>query len=145
MARIFSKYYIYISFYPENSRTSTRKTSITDKWLVVESCPFPRWITFLIFCGLVYDIPSLLVVLILVWCTLLQLREKVSHQNSRLVYEIIPFLKQTVSEIYYSDILILIVLLLWNWKERQSTVGQVLFEPVNVWKATEIYLRLGIE
>ena len=30
---------IFMSFYPENSRIGSRKNSITQDWLVVESCP----------------------------------------------------------------------------------------------------------
>ena len=31
-----------ISFYPENGGTCSRKDSMTQTWLVVESCPAPR-------------------------------------------------------------------------------------------------------
>ena len=44
------------SFYPKNGRTGSRKISMTQAWLVVESCPTPLWVMFLIFCQLVYDI-----------------------------------------------------------------------------------------
>ena len=47
------------SFYPKNGRAGVRKTSITQAWLVVESCLSPHWVTFLLFCRLVYNIPSL--------------------------------------------------------------------------------------
>ena len=49
---------ILFSFYPKPGRTGSRKTFITQTWLVTESCPTPHWITFLIFCRLVFDIPS---------------------------------------------------------------------------------------
>ena len=45
------------SFYLEISRTGSRKNSITQEWLVVESYPTPRQVTFLIFCRMVYNIP----------------------------------------------------------------------------------------
>ena len=46
------------SFYPKNCGTGSIKTFITQAWLIVESCPTPYWVTFLIFCRLVYDMPS---------------------------------------------------------------------------------------
>ena len=46
------------SVYPKNSRTGSRKTSITQEFLVIENCPTPCWVTFLIFCRLVFDIFS---------------------------------------------------------------------------------------
>ena len=46
------------SFYPCNSRTGSRKTSMTQEWLVIESSLTPCWVTFLIFCQLVYNITS---------------------------------------------------------------------------------------
>ena len=36
-------------FCPKNGAIDFTKTSITQKWLVVESCPIPRWIAFLMF------------------------------------------------------------------------------------------------
>ena len=88
------------SFYPKSSRTGSRKTCITQELLVMESCPTPHWVAFLIFCRLVYDISSHLHDLILAWSTSLQ----VSHQNSRLVYEIFwKYLKQAVSATWHAD------------------------------------------
>ena len=84
------------SFYPKNGRPGSRKTSITKVWLFVESWPTPHWLTFLTFYRLVYDIPCHLNGLILAWRTSLQLFWKVSHQNSKLLYEVFPFLKQVV-------------------------------------------------
>ena len=81
------------------------KTFITQAWLVVERCPTPHWVKFVIFCRFVYDIPSHLNDLILAWSTSLHLCEKVSHQNPGLVHKIFPFLKQIVSVIYFSDML----------------------------------------
>ena len=46
--------------------------SITQEWLVVESCVTPQWITFLMFYRLVYNIHSHLNELILAWSALLQ-------------------------------------------------------------------------
>ena len=100
------------SFYPENSRAVSRKTYITQALLVAESCLTPHWVTFLIFYRLVYDKLSHLNDLILAWST--SLCQKFSHQNSRLVYEIFPFLKQVVRVIQFSDMLIGIEILLWN-------------------------------
>ena len=107
-----------ISFYPENGGTCSRKDSMTQTWLVVESCPAPRWVTFLLFCRLIYKIPYHFKGLLLAWSTSLQLCKKVSHPNSRLEYEIFPFLKQALSVIDFLDMMIEIELLLWNWKER---------------------------
>ena len=78
--------------------------------MVVESCPTPRWVTFLIICRLVYDIPSHLNGLILAWSTSLQLRQKFIHQNSKLVYGIFQFLKQVVSVIRHADSNLVIIM-----------------------------------
>ena len=40
------------------SGTYSKKTTITQKWLVVESCPTPRWIAFLMLYRLVYNVAS---------------------------------------------------------------------------------------
>ena len=105
-------------FYLKNSRTGSRKTSITQELLVIESCPNPRWVTFLIFCRLVYDISSHLNDLILARSILLQVShqnskfslQKVSYQNWRLVYEIFQFLKQAVSATWYADSNLVIIM-----------------------------------
>ena len=99
------------SFYPKNSRTGSRKTSITQKLFVIESWPSPRWVAFLIFCQLVFDVSSHFNDLILAWSTSLQVshqnsetsNQEVSYQNSRLVYEIFQFLKQAVSATWHGD------------------------------------------
>ena len=113
----FSKSYIYVFFFSKKNRTSSRKTSITQEWLVIENYLTPHWITFLIFRRLVCNITSHLNDLALVWNTLLHLYQKVSHQNSRLLCEIFQFLKQAVSVINFSDILTVTKLLLWNYKK----------------------------
>ena len=100
------------SSYPKLSRAGSKKISITHDWLVVKSCPTPHWVTFLTFCRLVYDTPSHLNGLILAWSTSLRLYQKVRHQNSKLVYEIFPFLKQAVSVIHFTGMLIVIELLI---------------------------------
>ena len=96
------------SFYPKNGRTGCRKCYPTPHWVAA----------FSIFFRLVYDIPFLLNGLILVWSTSLQLCWKVNHRNSRILYQIFPFLKQVVSVIQFSDMLIIIEWLFRNWKER---------------------------
>ena len=55
-------------------------TSITQEWLVVESCPSSHWITFSAFYRLVYSIPYHLNDLILAWRAVLQQLQKVSAQ-----------------------------------------------------------------
>ena len=45
-------------FCPKNSTIHSRKTSITQDWLIVESCPTSRWIVFLLLFRLVYNICS---------------------------------------------------------------------------------------
>ena len=85
------------SFYTKNSRTGSRKTCITQGLFVIESCPTPRWVTFLIFSRLIYDISSHSNDLILARSTSLQdshRKWKVSHQNSELVYEIFQILNR---------------------------------------------------
>ena len=105
------------SFYPENSKTSSTKTSVTKQLLVVEIFPTSLWVTLLIFCRLVYNIPSHLNDLILASSASLRLCQKLSHQYSRLVFKFFLFLKQAVSVIHILDLLIVIELSLWNWKE----------------------------
>ena len=132
------------SLYPKNNRTGSRKTSIIQELLVTESCPTLRWVTFLIFCRLVYDIFSHLNHPILAQSTSLQVshrnsknsRQKVSHQNSRLVYEMFQFLKQAVSATWQADSTLVIIMGL----KRKITVGHILFEPVSFSRGTEIYL-----
>ena len=41
-------------FCPKNGAIDFTKTFITQEWLVVERCPTPRWITFLMLYRLVY-------------------------------------------------------------------------------------------
>ena len=112
-----SKSYISVFFYPKNSRTASRKTSMTQEWTVTESCGVSRWVKFLIFYRLVYNMLYHLSDLILAWSASWQLCQKVSHQNSRIVYEIFSFLIQAVIIIHVLDQMIVIELLLWNWKE----------------------------
>ena len=45
-------------FCPKIGVTDFTKTFITQEWLFVESCPTPRWITFLMLYWLVYNIRS---------------------------------------------------------------------------------------
>ena len=101
------------SFYLKSCRTGSRKTSITQELLFIESCLTSLWVTFLIFCRLVYDIFSHSNDLILAWSTLLQVshpNSKVSHQNSRLVYEIFQFLKQAVSATWHANSNLVIIM-----------------------------------
>ena len=49
-----------------------------------------------------------------------------------------PSLKQAVSVIHFSDMLIINELLLRKWKERQFKTGHLRFVPVNVSSGTEI-------
>ena len=58
--------FVYL-FCPKNSTTDFTKTFITQEWLVVESCPTPRWIAFLMLYRLVYNIRSHFNELILAW------------------------------------------------------------------------------
>ena len=104
------------SFYPCNSRTGSRKTSMTQEWLVIESSLTPCWVKFLIFCQLVLQYN-----LSFEWfwaeVSSYSYAKKFSQQNSRLVHEMFPFLKQAVSVILFLDLLIVIEFLLQNWKE----------------------------
>ena len=56
-------------FCSKNKTIDSGKTSITLAWLVVESCPTPRWITFLMLYRLMYNIRSYFNDLILAWST----------------------------------------------------------------------------
>ena len=46
------------SFCPKNGAIDFTKTFITQEWLVVESCPTPLWIAFLMLYRLVYNVRS---------------------------------------------------------------------------------------
>ena len=124
--KYFQNLILMFSFYPENSRTGSSKNSITQE-LVVQSNPTNGWVAFLTLYWLVYHILSHLNGLVLDWSISLQSPQKVNHQNLKPVYEIILFLKQTVSLIHFSDTVVIIELLLWNWKERLGAVGYKLF------------------
>ena len=57
-------------FCPKNNTTYSRKTSITQEWLVVEICLTPRWIVILMLYWLMYNIRShFFNELILTWST----------------------------------------------------------------------------
>ena len=115
---IFFRTFFYLSsFYPKSNRIGSRKTAMTQEWLVMKCCSIFRWVAVLILYWLVENILSHLNEMILTWNTYLQLCQKVSHQNSRLVNEICVFLKQAVSVIHFLDLLIVIGLLLWNCKD----------------------------
>ena len=58
--------FVYL-FSPKNSTTGFTKIFITQKWLVVESCPTPRWIAFLMLYRLVHNIRSHFNELTLTW------------------------------------------------------------------------------
>ena len=49
--------FVYL-FCPKNGAIDFTKTLITQERLVVESCPIPRWIAFLMLCRLVYNVCS---------------------------------------------------------------------------------------
>ena len=42
LRKMFQNLMFMFYFYPKSSRTSSRKTSLTEGMLVVESCPTPR-------------------------------------------------------------------------------------------------------
>ena len=58
--------FVYL-FCPKNGAIDFTETLITQERLVVESCPTPRWIAFLMFYRLVYNIRSHFNELILAW------------------------------------------------------------------------------
>ena len=58
--------FVYL-FCPKNGSIDFTKAFITQEWLVVESCPTPRWIAFLMLYRLVYNIRSHFNELILAW------------------------------------------------------------------------------
>ena len=64
---------IFVNFFClENSTIDSWKTSITQEWLVLESCPIPRWIAFLVLCQLVYNLRSHFNKIILAWSAFFQ-------------------------------------------------------------------------
>ena len=118
------------SFYPKNNRTGSSKTSVTQELSVIGSCPTSGWVTFFIFCRLIFDISSHLNDMILAWSTSLQVshqNSKVSRQNSRLVYKTFQFLRQVVSATWHADSDLVIVMQL----KKKGAVAHVLFEPIN--------------
>ena len=48
---IFQNVILMFSVYPKNGRTGSRKPSITQAWLVVESCPTLYWVSAQLFIG----------------------------------------------------------------------------------------------
>ena len=58
--------FVYL-FCPRNNVIDSRKTSITQEWLVVENCPTLLWIVFLMLYQLVYNTSSHFNELILAW------------------------------------------------------------------------------
>ena len=79
LQKIFQNLIYMFSLYPKNSRTGSRKNTLTQEWLVVESCPTPYWVMFLIICRLVYDISSHLSCLMFSSSPSLQLLQRASH------------------------------------------------------------------
>ena len=59
--------YICVFILSKSSTIDSKRASITQERLVVESCPTPRWIAFLILYGLVYNLRSYFNELILAW------------------------------------------------------------------------------
>ena len=51
--------FVYL-FFPKNRATDSKKSSITLKWLVVDSCPTPHWIAFLMHCRFVCSISPII-------------------------------------------------------------------------------------
>ena len=45
-------------FWPNNSTTDFPKTFMTQEWLVVERCPIPCWVVFLMLYWLLYNLRS---------------------------------------------------------------------------------------
>ena len=70
--KLFKILYLWIFFCLENSTIDSWKTSITQEWLVLESCPIPRWIAFLVLCQLVYNLRSHFNKIILAWSAYFQ-------------------------------------------------------------------------
>ena len=102
----------------KSSKTYSRKTSITRDPLVVESCQT------LVVWHFIYSMNQF-AKHPLIWITWLWAKvssyffaEKVSHLISRKVSVIFQFLKDGVIVINFLDLLKVIELLLWNWKER---------------------------
>ena len=51
--------FVYL-FFPKNSTTDSRRSSITLEWLVMDSCLTPHWIAFLMFYWLLCNINPLI-------------------------------------------------------------------------------------
>ena len=89
-------------------RPSSRKTSITQAWLVVESYPTLLWVTFLIFSRLAYGIPFNRSDFGLNY--LVTVMRKGQPPKFKTSVRHFPILKQVVRVIQYSDMLIVIKL-----------------------------------
>ena len=61
--------YLFTYFVQNNSTIDSKKIFLTQEWLVVENCPTPPWIAFLMLYQLVYDIRSHFNEPILPWIT----------------------------------------------------------------------------
>ena len=89
------------SFYPKKSRTRFKKTPIIKKWLVVDNFPnifnlLPIGLKYIFsFEWLDTDLKCVVAVMPID-----------QPPNSRLVYEIFPFLKRTKHVVHYLDLLI---------------------------------------
>ena len=103
-------------------------TSITQEWLVVESCLTPQWITFSMFYRLIYILfkwPDFrLKCLVTITPKARSLKFKASVWN-------IPISETGRNCNSLLSLLMIIELLSWNRKERWGTVGLVLFELNN--------------
>ena len=66
----------------KKQRNWFHKNLHTQEWLVVESCPTPRWITFLMLYRLVYNIRSHFNELILPWSTYLEISQNSQESTS---------------------------------------------------------------
>ena len=139
----FQNFLFMFSFYWINSRTNPRKNSIFQEWLVLKSCATPRRITLLIFCRLVYYTPSHLNDLALAWTALLRFCQKIMRENSRLAYEIYRFLKQGVSATQFLDLLIVIDLLLSNWKKGREQLGMHFLNQLAFQRVQKVPFSLG--
>ena len=73
--------YLFIYFAQKDGTYDSRKTSITQEWLFVESCPTLHWIAFLMVYRLVYNIRSHFNKLILVWSAYSKFTGKQSYRS----------------------------------------------------------------
>ena len=139
LSKLFTYVFLFLSFYLE---LVLENLPMSQEYLVVESWQTPRWVTFLIFCRLVYSILSHFNDLILAWSAELQLCQKVYPSKFRtgvwnlLISETGSKFNSVFRPADSNGVIIM------ELKRKVKYSWTCFFEPVNVSGAIEIYCSL---